>query len=73
MQNQSKRKMHPKDEFVGRPIALVDELDGATEENRSWFWDLLGSVFQSPDLDYSQFQQLEAKRTPQEMRRNGLY
>lgn len=73
MHSQSKRKRHPKDEFVGRSVALVDELDGANEENRSWFWELLSSVFQSPDLDYSQFEKLEAKRTPQEMKRNGLY
>lgn len=27
----------------------------------------------TPDLDYSAFQNLEYKRSPQEMRRNGLY
>jgi len=33
----------------------------------------LRSVFTRPDLDYATFQRLESKRTPQEMRKNGLY
>ena len=31
------------------------------------------SLFTQPDLDYATFERLESKRTPQEMRRNGLY
>ena len=33
----------------------------------------LRSVFTRADLDYATFQRLESKRTPQEMRKNGLY
>ena len=33
----------------------------------------LRSLFAQPDLDYGTFERLESKRTPQEMRRNGLY
>lgn len=33
----------------------------------------LRSLFAQPDLDYATFERLESKRTPQEMRRNGLY
>lgn len=31
------------------------------------------ALFTQPDLDYAAFERLESKRTPQEMRRNGLY
>jgi hypothetical protein len=33
----------------------------------------LRSIFTRSDLDYATFQRLESRRTPQEMRRNGLY
>jgi hypothetical protein len=33
----------------------------------------LCSVFTRHDLDYATFERLESKRTPQAMRKNGLY
>lgn len=54
-------------------IALVNVLDTRSREERLWFWEFLHGIFSSPDLDYSQFENLEFKRTRQEMKRNGLY
>ena len=51
---------------------LVNDLDGNKSERR-WYWEYLKSILQSPDMDLSQFEQLENKRTPQGMKRNGLY
>lgn len=73
MSNLAKKRERKKGEYVGRSIALVNELDGGSKEERAWFWDFLHGIFSSPDLDYSQFDYLESKRSPQEMRRNGLY
>ena len=55
-------------------VVMLDELDSENRErDRSWFWDLLSSVLESPDLDYSQFVQIESKKTARQMRRNGFY
>ncbi len=45
------------------PVLLVNELEGVRSENKSWFWSFLRGIFESPDLDYSQFEELERKRT----------
>lgn len=53
-------------------LALVDTLETRDRADRSWFRSFLKAVFSSPDLDLSQFERLETKRTPQQMRR-GMY
>jgi hypothetical protein len=60
-------------EFAEPSIKLVEHIDIKKREDRSWFREFLDEIFSSPDMDYSRFVQLEMKRTPQEMRRNGLY
>ena len=54
-------------------LALVEEMDIKNADDRSWFRDFLYSIFSSPDMDYSQFERLEAKKTPRQMRIDGLY
>lgn len=54
-------------------LALVEEMDIKNSDDRSWFRDFLHSIFSSPDMDYSQFERLEAKKTPNQMRIDGLY
>ena len=44
-------------------VALVESMDRRDSEDRSWFREFLSSIFSSPDLDYSQFMQLESKKT----------
>lgn len=44
-------------------VALVETMDRRDSEDRSWFREFLSSIFNSPDLDYSQFMQLESKKT----------
>ena len=64
---------------VGNPpyrstsLALVDSLETRDDSDRSWFRSFLQAMFSSPDLDLSQFERLEMKRSPQQMRREGLY
>lgn len=53
-------------------LALVDTLETRDRSDRSWFKNFLNAVFSSPDLDLSQFERLEMKRTLQQMRR-GIY
>jgi hypothetical protein len=73
MINVAKKRERKKNEYVGASVALVNELDGRSREERSWFYEFLHGIFSSPDLDYSQFEYLETKRSRQEMIRNGLY
>ncbi|MER2513198.1 MAG: hypothetical protein ABTQ25_12425 [Nitrosomonas ureae] len=73
MRSTAKKRERKKNEYVGSSVALVNELDGGSDENRSWFRDFLDGIFSSPDLDYSQYEHLESKRTRQEMKHNGLY
>jgi hypothetical protein len=55
-------------------IALVNTLEIRDRSDRSWFKNFLRSLFSSPDLDLSQFERLETKRTSQQMRREaGIY
>lgn len=54
-------------------IALVDQMDGKSSEDRSWFREFLCSIFSSPDLDYSQFIQLESKKTRHQIEANRWY
>lgn len=54
-------------------LALVDEMEIKDSEDRSWFRDFLNSIFSSPDMDYSQFERLEAKKTARQMRIDGMY
>jgi hypothetical protein len=62
-----------KSEAANAPIALVDQMDIKNSEDRSWFWTLLTSIFNSPDMDYSQFEYLESKKTHHQMKRNIWY
>ena len=55
------------------PIQLVDCLDVKNKEDRSWFRDFLKAIFSSPDLDYSQFVQLESKKTRHQIELNRWY
>lgn len=55
-----------------KPELLVNSIDG-TKEERRWYWDFLKSIFQSSDMDLSQFEYLENKRSPQSMRKNEQY
>lgn len=62
-----------KESDTENPLALVDAMDVRDSKDRSWFRDFLHSIFSSPDLDYSQFEHLEAKKTARQMRIDGLY
>ena len=53
-------------------IRLVDQMEIKNRDDRHWFQEFLNSIFSSPDLDYSQFEYLESKRTRQQMER-GIY
>lgn len=55
-----------------QPELLVNSLSG-NKEDRRWYWDFLRSIFQSPDMDLSQFEHYENKRSPQSMRKNEHY
>ncbi len=50
-------------------VALVDVMETRERDDRSWFWRFLDAICSSPDLDYSQFERLESKRTRQQMER----
>lgn len=50
-------------------LALVEKMEIRDRSDRSWFKNFLRALFSSPDLDLSQFELLEMKRTPQQMRR----
>ena len=63
------RESHPPEESD----LLVDQMDIKNGEDRSWFWDFLTSILESPDLDYSQFEKSESKRTRHQMERDGNY
>ncbi|MGK4422352.1 hypothetical protein ACSLVQ_29300, partial [Klebsiella pneumoniae] len=55
---------------IPHSLALVDALEIRDKStDRSWFRNFLHTLFSSPDLDLSQFERLETKRTPQQMRR----
>jgi hypothetical protein len=64
-----KRELHPFEESN----LLIHQIDIKNSEDRSWFWEFMTSILDSPDLDYSQFEQLESKRTRQQMERGGHY
>ncbi len=49
-------------------FALVETMEIRDRSDRSWFKNFLRALFSSPDLDLSQFERLEMKRTPQQMR-----
>lgn len=73
MSSLANRHRARKDEYVSNSVMLVDVLDERHQDDRFWFWEFLHGIFSSPDLDYSQFERLEAKRTRQEMEHYGLY
>lgn len=54
-------------------VALVERMDGKSSEDRSWFREFLSSIFSSPDLDYSQFMQLESKKTRHQIELSRWY
>ncbi len=47
--------------------ALVDQMDIKSSEDRSWFQEFWSAIVSSPDLDYSQFTQIESKKTRHQM------
>lgn len=47
----------------GPEILLVDSMDQKNQEDRSWFRELLESILWSTDMDLSQFERLENKRS----------
>lgn len=55
------------------PLLLVDVLDGQGTESRSWFFDFLKNIFDSPDYDLSQFERLENKRTRHQIELGRFY
>jgi hypothetical protein len=68
-----KKKYHDVVHMQVTPVRLVDVLDAPTRADRSWFRNFLNSILSSPDLDYSQFERLESKRTRQQMERGNYY
>ena len=54
-------------------LQLVEEMDIKNKDDRKWFRNFLESIFSSPDLDYSQFERIEGRRSRQQMERDGLY
>lgn len=73
MSNVAKKQKLNHESQNRKSLLLVNVLDFKSQEDRSWFWDFVSGIFQSPDLDYSQFEHIENRRTPQQMRRNGFY
>ncbi len=61
------RKINPE----SRPI--VTELEIRDENDEPWFRNFLHDLLTAPDLDLSQFEELERKKTSQELRKKGLY
>ena len=49
-------------------LSLVEHLEVRSNEDKKWFRSFLNSILSSPDLDFSQFEHLESKRTARQMR-----
>ena len=50
---------------------LLDHMDVKNNEDTPWFFEFLSSIFESPDMDYSQFQRMEAKKTRHQIERSN--
>ena len=49
-------------------LSLVEHLEIKNRDDKKWFRSFLNSILSSPDLDYSQFERLESKRTARQTR-----
>jgi uncharacterized membrane protein len=49
-------------------LSLVEQIEIKNGDDKKWFRCFLNSILSSPDLDYSQFERLESKRTARQMR-----
>lgn len=52
---------------------LVDRISIRDVDDRRWYRDFLGSIFRSPDMDYSQFLELERMKSRQEILRKNWF
>ncbi len=52
---------------------VVENLSVRDSEDRRWFRDFLESIFHSPDLDYSQFLELERVKCRHEFQRKHWF
>lgn len=52
---------------------VASQLSKRDYNDRTWFRDFLDAIFRSPDLDYSQFMEIERVKTRHELERNRLY
>ena len=52
---------------------IVDRISIRDADDRLWYRDFLGSIFRSPDMDYSQFLELERMKSRQEILRKNWF
>ncbi len=73
MENTAYKRKNQKQTTAIKPLLLVDILDSQGAESRSWFFEFLKNIFESPDYDLSQFERLENKRTRHQIELGRFY
>jgi|GEM_PF-7124082 hypothetical protein len=58
---------------IKNPMRLAQSIETAQLKPKSWLKRLVKALFSSSDMDYSQWEKLESKRTSYQMKNQGLF
>ena len=58
---------------IKNPMRLAQSVEAVQLKPKSWLKRLVKALFSSSDLDYTQWEKLESKRTSYQMKNQGLF